>query len=921
MKTGPPDFADTQQPHPRVMGWLGTTALAMGGSNQMLFLVSALIIGQGSIPGQGSAAVLCLIAGLILGWMALPGWTELILMWPNRVGGIAATCGEAFRPYAPVLGNLTGMCYWWGWVPTCGVCALLSAGAIHSWFLPSVSISAVATGIVLFFMVVNLCGVKWIVRLTVPIACVSATLAFLAAAIPMWTGHVDWHQALTFHLTVPFPGWFGKLTSAMAGLYLVGFAAPAFEAAACHVGETVDQNKNVPRAMFAAATMATLFFLVLPVVWLGAIGSDAMAGDLTDTLGPVYAPLFGAGAKAAAVAFMVFNMFHGTIAPLTGVCRTLSQLSEDGLLPRFFAKRIRRTDAPWVATLVTAVCSIAFLWIGDPVWLIAAANLTYLIGISLPSVAVWLLRRDQPDMPRPYCAPRGTIMLGLLAALGWGISTVLGFQQFGLPPVIFGLVLAYSGAILYAWRRWEDYRRSGKKGVPHSLHVKLTGAMMTVLIFDGVGYYIAVQNAGNSNPALITALEDIFVIVALLTITVGLVLPGMIAHAAVEVMKSASKLANGTLADLSKAMAALAAGNLDEAHARVDISPVIVHTKDELGQMAASFNIMQEEIERTAKGLDGAREGLRDARRQLEQNNAILEERVKQRTAELEVAGKKLVETAWHAGKAEVAIGVLHNVGNVLNSINVSASMVEGKVRKSRVAGLTKAMDLIGLHESDLGQFLANDERGRQLPGYLAMLAKALTQEQADVLGELESLTKNVEHIKEIVNTQQSYASAATLSEPLNLRDVVEEAIGMNTGALSRHSVTLEREYSEVPVAPLERHKLLQILVNLINNAKWAIGAGTNELRRITVRVGQHNEDRLFVEIADTGIGISAEDSARIFEHGFSRREGGHGFGLHSSAVTAISMGGTLRVCSAGINQGATFRLEIPCKTANAKAA
>jgi len=586
----------------------------MGGSNQMVFLVGALIIGQGSIPGQGSAAVLCLIAGLILGWMAMPGWTELILMWPNRVGGIAATCGEAFRPYAPVLGNLTGMCYWWGWVPTCGLCALLSAGAIHSWFLPSVSVSVVASGLVLFFMTVNLCGVKWIARLTVPIAVISASLAFLSAATPMWTGKVDWHQAFNFQLTVPFPGWFGKVTSVMAGLYLVGFAAPAFEAAACHVGETVDQNKNVPRAMFAAAIMATLYFLVLPVVWLGVIGSDAMAGDLTETLGPTFAPLFGGGAKAAAVGFMVFNMFHGTIAPLTGVCRTLSQLSEDGLLPRFFAKRIRRTDAPWVATAFTAACAIVFLLIGDPVWLIAAANLTYLIGIALPNVAVWLLRRDQPNMHRPYSAPRGMIWAGLIAALTWGVSTILGFQQFGLPTVIFGLVLTYSGAILYAWRKWEDHRRDGGKGVPHSLQVKLTGAMLAVLLFDGIGYYIAVCNNSSGNPALIAVLEDIFVIVALLTITVGLILPGMVAHAAVEVRNAAGKLATGTLADLSKAMQALAAGNLDDAHARVDITPVVVHTRDELGQMAMSFNTMQEEVKRAATGLDGARDGLRDSR-------------------------------------------------------------------------------------------------------------------------------------------------------------------------------------------------------------------------------------------------------------------------------------------------------------------
>src|SRR5436305_13242612 len=112
-------------PHPRTIGWLGTTALAMGGSNQSLFLIGALIAGQNGIPGQGSAAVPLLILGLILGWAAAPGWTELILMWPNRVGGIAATCAEAFRPYSPVMANLDGVCYWWGCVTTCGLPAIL----------------------------------------------------------------------------------------------------------------------------------------------------------------------------------------------------------------------------------------------------------------------------------------------------------------------------------------------------------------------------------------------------------------------------------------------------------------------------------------------------------------------------------------------------------------------------------------------------------------------------------------------------------------------------------------------------------------------------------------------------------------------------------------------------------------------------
>jgi hypothetical protein len=153
------------------------------------------------------------------------------MMWPNRVGGIAATCAEAFRPYSPVLANLTGTCYWWGWVPTCGLTALLSASALHHWYLHSVPIKLLAVAIVVLFTLLNLAGMARVTRVAVWIACGSAALAFASGIIPVLTGHVDWHEASSFHLDTPFRGVFGAITTAMAGLYLIGFAAPAFEAA------------------------------------------------------------------------------------------------------------------------------------------------------------------------------------------------------------------------------------------------------------------------------------------------------------------------------------------------------------------------------------------------------------------------------------------------------------------------------------------------------------------------------------------------------------------------------------------------------------------------------------------------------------------------------------------------------------------
>jgi len=589
----------------------------MGGSNQSIFLITVLFVGQGDILGQGSAAVPLLIVGLLLSWAAAPAWTELILMWPNRVGGISAACAEAFRPYNPVLSALTGTCYWWGWVPTCGLTALFSASAIQQWYLPGLPVEAVAIALVLFFTGVNMCGVKWIARLAIPIAAASASLAFLSTLIPILTGSVDWRQATDFTLTTPFEGWFGDLTSVMAGLYLIGFAAPAFEAAACHVGETVDPNRNVPRAMFASALMAGIYFIALPVVWLGVLGPEPLGRDLATVLGPTFAPLLGSFGKAAAIWFIMFNMFHGTMQPLAGAARTLSQLADDGLLPRFLSRRMAVTDCPWAATSLTAGSAIVFLLMGDPVWMIAAANFTYLIGICMPNIAAWLLRRDLPDAERPYVAPRGTIMLGVVAATVWLLTAILGFQQFGLPTVLFGLALAYSGAALYAWRKIDDRRRAGLPALAQTLHVKLTGAMLFVLILDGAGYLMAVQSVSNEHGALVAALEDIFVAVALLTISVGLVMPGMITYSATEVSNAAKRLTSGTLREFSHAMTALGQGDLDAAHASVDIVPVKPNSRDELGEMAESFNVLQEEVRDAALGLGEAREKLRAARAEL----------------------------------------------------------------------------------------------------------------------------------------------------------------------------------------------------------------------------------------------------------------------------------------------------------------
>jgi PAS domain S-box-containing protein len=279
---------------------------------------------------------------------------------------------------------------------------------------------------------------------------------------------------------------------------------------------------------------------------------------------------------------------------------------------------------------------------------------------------------------------------------------------------------------------------------------------------------------------------------------------------------------------------------------------------------------------------------------------------------------KKLVDTSRRAGMAEVATGVLHNVGNVLNSVNMSASLVVDTVKRSKVSGLTKAVGLLQGQEADLGRFVTEDEKGRQLPRYLGEVARHLQQEQSVILKELESLTHNINHIKDIIAMQQSYSRVRGVIETLSLRDILDEALRMNEASLESHRIRLEREYGELPLIKTDKHKVLQILVNLVTNAKDALEKIPEAERRITLRL-RSDDSMAHIEVQDYGEGISQENLTRIFTHGFTTKKRGNGFGLHSAALTAKELRGSLLVFSEGPGRGATFTLSLPLQMAEAK--
>lgn len=284
-------------------------------------------------------------------------------------------------------------------------------------------------------------------------------------------------------------------------------------------------------------------------------------------------------------------------------------------------------------------------------------------------------------------------------------------------------------------------------------------------------------------------------------------------------------------------------------------------------------------------------------------------ERLKARR-EIDQVHRELVNASRQAGMAEIATGVLHNVGNVLNSVNLSASMILDQLRNSKATHLAKAVQLLQAHKDDLGHFLTEDPRGKQLPAFFEAISNELTRERAMLTQEAGSLNQNVEHIKNIVAMQQSHAKVSGALEKLAVPELVEEALRMSSAALGRHRIEVTREFAEVPTVLADRHKVLQILVNLVNNAKHALDSRTED-RRLTLRVIR-GEGRVRVEVADNGVGIPPENLTRIFQHGFTTKRTGHGFGLHSGANTAKEMGGSLNVHSDGLGRGATFSLEIP---------
>ena len=328
---------------------------------------------------------------------------------------------------------------------------------------------------------------------------------------------------------------------------------------------------------------------------------------------------------------------------------------------------------------------------------------------------------------------------------------------------------------------------------------------------------------------------------------------------------------------------------------------------------------------------------LRHEQKQLQEAHDLLEEKVMERTAELahsneslraqieerirmekevERIHNQLIGTSRRAGMAEVATSVLHDVGNVLNSANVTVNVLIEKTRQSKMSNLPRVADVLQEHAKE-ESFLITHEKGKRIPDFLKQLSEHWAKDQKEILSEFDSLRQNIEHINHIVSMQQNYARVQGVLEQVKVQDIVEDAVRLNQGALTRHNVQLLREFNATPEILVDRHKVLQILVNLITNAKQACSASDQAQRQVRLTVEQKDPQHVQICVIDNGIGIAAENLTRIFSQGFTTRPGGHGFGLHSAINSAREMKGAITVVSEGLGKGAQFILELPIKPAS----
>lgn len=266
---------------------------------------------------------------------------------------------------------------------------------------------------------------------------------------------------------------------------------------------------------------------------------------------------------------------------------------------------------------------------------------------------------------------------------------------------------------------------------------------------------------------------------------------------------------------------------------------------------------------------------------------------------------------ARQLGMAEISASVLHNVGNVLNSINISAETILKRNHDSHAQDLQQLCSLLNKHESNLGEFFTEDPRGLKTLYFLNELAKYWHEDYQWTNAEVNNLIKNIQNIKNIINTHQDLSKIMGTEQLSAIHELLDEAL-IITGLESRRDITVKKQYGKMGAILIDIVKIMQVMVNLLRNAKEALMESTTAKKTLIIKTELIDNDMILIEISDNGIGISSQNINKIFNYGFTTKQSGHGFGLHASALSINELGGDIQVKSEGLGKGATFCLTLP---------
>ncbi len=349
---------------------------------------------------------------------------------------------------------------------------------------------------------------------------------------------------------------------------------------------------------------------------------------------------------------------------------------------------------------------------------------------------------------------------------------------------------------------------------------------------------------------------------------------------------------------------------------------IIIRQTDEIGKICQEVNSLMEQLQSAisevnqvmgsmaqsdfSKRITGPLQGdLKKLKQHTNKSIEILDERTKQ----LKAAQQELIDKAHQAGMADIASGTLHNVGNILNSVKVSAQLIRTNLNVSNVSNFKRANDLLRENIDRLEDFIVNDPKGKKLMDYYLKLESIILEEHRHVMDNLDRLNEKIDMIADVIAAQQSYAGISSLTEVYSLETIIEDALTLQSGSINQYGIKIIRDITPLPLIPIQKTKLVHIIINLIKNAKESMVDLPVNNRVMKISIEQKGE-YAYMKISDSGSGISEKNLKKIFTHGFTTKKDGHGFGLHSCANYMMEMHGKIWAESEGEGKGATFVLQ-----------